>query len=925
MHIPLSTYRIQFTSKFNFNDAKKIVKYLSEFGINDLYASPILQARTGSTHGYDVVEPTKINPELGSEKEFYELAENIKQNKLGWLQDIVPNHMAYSHQNKMLIDLFENGPASRFYNFFDIEWSHPHESVRGRILAPFLGKFYPEVLECGELILKYDEEGFSINYYETKLPLRMESYVEILSFRLKKLINKLGKNDTDAIKFMGVLYILKTLSSVEEIDERYSQIKFLKALLWELYSSNDEIKIFINENLKIYNGEKNNPESLNLLDNLLANQYYRLAFWKVANEEINYRRFFNVNELISLKIEYEEVFGRVHSLIFRLLKEEAINGLRIDHVDGLYDPTKYLYNLRDRAKNSYIVVEKILEFDEELPKDWPIHGTTGYEFMNFLNGIFCKHDNEKSFSGIYQRFIKYNTPYERIVLDKKRLFIQTRMAGEVERLSYIIESISSKDRYGIDITMHGLKKALEELLTYFPVYRTYVNGTKIYERDKKYLDYIIKKVSEHNPRLTNEFNYICDLLKQNFKDHFTEEQKERALDFVMKFQQLTGPLMAKGFEDTALYIYNRFISLNEVGGSPDKFGITLREFHNFNKKRMKYWKHTLNSTSTHDTKRGEDVRARLNVISEMPREWSDKVRLWNKFNQPLKKNVRGIDVPDRNDEYFLYQTLVGAYPLLDEEHETFIQRVKEYIQKSVREAKVFSAWISPNIDYENAYFEFIENILRKDDENQFFKDFFEFQKRILHYGIFNSISQTLVKYTSPGVPDTYQGSELYNFSLVDPDNRRPVDFELREKYLSEMKNISNRQNYFAEILKSKDDGRIKMFVSHFSLLARNEFPQIFNEGKYTPLQIEGKFKENIIAYARNFENQYCIIVAPRFLTKIIKETELPLGEIWEDTKIKIPLEISSLENYFTKEKITAKENIFVKDILKELPVALLIA
>jgi (1->4)-alpha-D-glucan 1-alpha-D-glucosylmutase len=926
MHIPKSTYRIQFTSSFPFSSALEIVPYLSELGISDLYASPILKARKGSAHGYDVVDPTQLNPELGSQDEFDLLISEIKKNNMSWLQDIVPNHMAYSHENQMLIDLLENGQYSRFFNSFDIEWHHPHHSVRDRVLAPFLGKYYQECLENGELVLKYGPEGLSINYFDYCLPLKMESYNEILSFRLGKLTNRIGKNNSDMIKYLGVLYVAKSLPVSDEFDERYSQIMFLKAILWELYSSNQEIKVFVDENLKIYNGEKGNPESFNNLDKLLSDQYFRLAYWKVANEEINYRRFFNVSDLISLRVENPETFYRVHSLILKFVKEEKIQGLRIDHIDGLYDPLKYLQMLQERAKDVYIIVEKILELEEKLPENWPVNGTSGYDFTNFINGIFCKRENEKAFSLLYSRFIKYNPSYERIVYDKKRLIIQARMAGEVERLAFIVEAVSSKDRYGIDITMHGLKRALEEILTVFPIYRTYMSDEGITERDFNYIEAVQAKVLESSPGLRHEIEYICNLLKLNFEGHFSEEQKKLALDFVMKFQQLTGPLMAKGFEDTALYVYNRFISLNEVGGNPGRFGIELNEYHKFMQMRNEKWPWTMNASSTHDTKRGEDIRARLNVLSEIPGEWEDKIKLWSEMNAPLKETFKGLEVPEKNEEYFLYQVLTGSYPLAKEDFAEFIPRIKEFLVKASREAKTYSSWLNPNEEYEKAFQNFAEKILMKSAENKFFDDFFSFQTKIAHYGLFNALSQTLIRLTSPGVPDIYQGSEMWNFSLVDPDNRRPVDFDLRKKYLREIKEAesANTNKYLKKILNSKNDGRIKLYTIYKVLNHRNNNPGLFLEGSYIPLNPEGNYGNNVIAFARKKDSKWSITIVPRFLTELIDEDELPLGiQIWGNTNLQIPAKIKKWVNILTGETVYQNGEILIGDVFKSFPAAVL--
>ncbi|MGE5431131.1 MAG: malto-oligosyltrehalose synthase [Syntrophomonadaceae bacterium] len=932
MHIPRSTYRLQLNSTFTFNDTKEIVRYLSELGISDIYSSPITKAVKGSMHGYDAVDPNQLNPELGTEEDFDKLVEEYKKYKMGWLQDVVPNHMSYSAENQMIVDLLENGPNSRFYNFFDIEWNHPHASAKERVLAPFLGKFFQEVLEDGELVLKYESEGFSVYYYDNRFPLKMESYSDILSFRMPNLQNKLGKNDPDVIKYLAVLYILRSLPTSEEMDERYSQIKFVKGMLYELYTGNDVIKEFIDENMRIYNGRKGIPESFNMLEKLLNEQHFRLAYWKVANEEINYRRFFNISSLISLKMENEDVFNRIHTLILKLTGDGKIDGLRIDHVDGLYDPTAYLKRLRGRVQDNYLVVEKILELEEELPTEWPIEGTTGYEFVNYVNGIFIKKENERAITGIYHRFSGLTAPYERIVAEKKRLIIQTRMAGEVERLAFLVEAVSSIDRYGIDITMHGLKRALEEVLTYFPIYRTYINAENYTERDKKYLEDLFRRVSRINPRLSHEFNYICNLLMLSFREHFTEEQKKIALDFVMKFQQLTGPLMAKGFEDTALYVYNRLISMNEVGGNPGRFGISTDEFHNYCQKRSGLWPYSMNATSTHDTKRGEDVRARINVLSELPEEWEEKLNTWNRLNSPMKGSLNGEAIPDRNDEYFLYQTLIGSYPFEHANVSSYTERVKEYIVKAIREAKVHTAWIKPDEAYEQAYTEFVGKILTPADGNHFLIDFPAFQKKIAFYGMLNSLSQVLIKLASPGVPDVYQGTELWDLSLVDPDNRRPVDFNMRRNLLEEMRNNSEKDKagYISKILNSMSDGRVKMYLMHQALKARNENTELFLDGQYVPVSTGGRLGNNLITFARKLKTRWAVIAAPRLLTEFVKEGELPLGEVWGDTMIDLPREVGIWKNAFTGEKLTKpgkspSQNLFMaKDIFSHFPVALIL-
>ncbi|MGE5796068.1 MAG: malto-oligosyltrehalose synthase, partial [Ignavibacteria bacterium] len=775
--------------------------------------------------------------------------------------------------------------------------------------------------------LNYDSEGFHINYFSQRFPLKMESYGDVLAHNFSKLKSKLGKNHPDIIKYLGILYMLKSLPSAELLDERYDQIKFIKGMLWEIYNDNKEIKVFLDETLKTYNGITGIPESFNMLDNLLMQQYYRLAYWRVANEEVNYRRFFNISDLISLKVENEETFNRTHSLIFKLIKENKINGLRIDHVDGLFDPPEYLNRLRDKVKEIYIVVEKILEPGEVLPPVWRIEGTTGYEFMNYVNGIFCRRDSRKKFNSIYQKFTHINTGLEELTISKKKLLIETRLVGELERLALYIEDISSRDRYGIDLTRNGLKSALREMLANFPVYRTYINKDNYSSPDRKYISFVVEKLKAEIPQLINEFNYIGNILLMNYGEHFTEKQKADSLDFIMRFQQLTGPLMAKGFEDTTLYIYNRFVSLNEVGGNPGKFGIPLNKFHEFNMYRNKHWPHSMCASSTHDTKRGEDIRARLNVLSEIPDEWNSKIKLWSRFNKKFKSNFNSDLVPGSNEEYLIYQMLLGSFPFSESDLGDYKNRFKEYLVKAVREAKVHSTWSRPQKEYEDASVSFLENILARSDDNIFMKDFSGFQRKISHYGILNSLSQTLLKITSPGVPDFYQGRELWDFSFVDPDNRSRVDYKIRKEILEDInrKDKSGTRELIDELLKKPESGGVKMYLIYKALRSRNENIELFRKGEYIPLKSGGNYQKNIIVFARKLENKYSITAVPRFLTGIIKENEFPLGnECWKDTKIIIPFEARSFCNTITGEEIESKDGISIGDLFKSFPAAMLL-
>ena len=925
MRIPTATYRIQFHSGFKFEAAQNIIAYLSELGISDLYASPIFKARAGSTHGYDVVDPTQLNPELGN---FEPLVKEIKNHEMGWVQDIVPNHMAYDSENHWLMDVLENGSESEAFDYFDIEWDQAYDDIKGRILTPMLGNFYGECLENGEIQLQYDEAGLSVNYYSLKLPVRIESYAKFITQNLGHLGRALGRRHPDFIKLLGILYLMKSAPGETKGKERYDQIAFVKGLLWELYTHNPEVKEFVDSNVEFFNGEKGNPESFNLLDNLLKEQFYRLSFWKVGAEEINYRRFFTVNELISVKVQEIKVFHKTHAFINQLVEEGIITGLRIDHIDGLYDPTEYLKRLRDKAGDVYLTVEKILELGEKLPETWPVQGTSGYDFLNYVNGIFCRCESEKSFTDIYTKFTRVESNYEQLSIEKKQLILEKNLAGDVDNLAQILKRIAGQSRLGIDFTMNGLKRTLSEILTLFPVYRTYVNGDGLSEEDRAYIQEVIEEARGRIPLLLNELNFIEKILLLDWEESLTEDQKALRLHFVMRLQQLTGPLMAKGIEDTLFYVFNRLVSLNEVGGNPGKFGITLADFHNFNQEQSKAWAYKMNATATHDTKRGEDVRARLNVLSEIPEEWEKHVKSWSEINRPQKSNVRGKEVPVPNDEYFFYQALIGTYPFDENENATFLERIKDYMLKSVREAKMQTAWLRPDSAYEEGFLGFVEKVLTPSESNQFLKELLPFQKRIADYGIFNSLSQTLLKYTAPGVPDTYQGTEFWDLSMVDPDNRRTVDYEQRISVLKDIKQKSQTDNLklIDELMSSKKDGKIKLFITYKVLQARKEQLEVFQKGEYLPLEVVGKFKDHIVAFARSFENTTVIAIAPRFLTSLIAPDENPLGEkVWADTQLQLPQGFSSSwQDIFTGQTLTGNGTLAIAQVLQHFPVGLLL-
>jgi (1->4)-alpha-D-glucan 1-alpha-D-glucosylmutase len=927
MRLPLATYRLQFNSGFDFKRAGEIINYLHILGISDIYASPIFRARRGSSHGYDVVDPNTLNPEIGGRGEFSRLRAALKSRDLGWIQDVVANHMAYDPENEMLLDVLEWGRTSRSAAVFDIDWDHPYEGLKGKLLAPFLGKFYGEELEEGRIPLAYKKGELSVGYGRFRFPLRVESYEDIFARELDRFQEKIGRKHRDFIKYRKIIHSLRSLQTEAQGQDRRDQVRLIKKALWELYLRSAEIRDFVDGNLRAFNGKKGNPASFNLLDDLLSRQHFRLSFWKVANEEINYRRFFNVNEFISVRLEDDEVFFRTHALLFELIRQGEITGVRVDHIDGLYDPAAYLKRIREKAGDIYVVVEKILAPEEEIPSFWPVQGTTGYDWLNHANGVFCENLSRRKFDQIYTAFIGSKTSPEVLLAEKKRLIIGKNMAGDVTNLAHLLKQISAGTRSGRDFTLHGLQRALVEVLAHFPVYRTYVSRERLHPEDRRWIRTAVAGAKREIPGLVYEFDFLGKLL---LGQSGSGERKRtgRRTGFAMRFQQFSGPVMAKGFEDTFLYVYNRLISLNEVGGSPAMFGVGLERFHGFNARRMELWPQSLNATSTHDTKRGEDARARLNVLSEVPEEWQKALQSWARLNRRKKKKINGLRVPTKNDEYFFYQALLGSFPFRKEEEPAYLERLGSFLRKAVREAKVHTAWIRPDEAYEEAYLAFTRQVLDPGEDNLFLKEFLKFLKKVAFYGMFNSLSQSLLKITSPGVPDIYQGTELWDLRFVDPDNRRPVDYRKRERYLNE---ITSRAGellvLIKELLDSRDDGRIKLFLIFKALSARRALKDAFQGGAYLPLETAGKFGRHAVAFARSTGRSWVLTLVPRFLTGIVKEGQDPFGpEVWGDTHLVLPPGAPARwRDAFTGLAVETRPGVLVGEALSHFPVALLLA
>lgn len=898
---PESTYRLQFHAGFTFRDATAIVPYLAELGVTHCYASPYLKAKAGSTHGYDVIDHCSLNPEVGTDAERAAWVEALKRHGMSHILDIVPNHVGVAtNDNTWWNDVLEHGPASRFAGYFDITWNAScRPELHDKLLLPVLGKPYGEALEAGELKPGSDERGLFVAYYDRRFPICPDT-----------LPTGVGPHD-----------IVAGLS-----------------------------------------GTPGDPASFDALDELLGRQFYRLAYWRVAPDEINYRRFFDINDLAALRMEVPEVFDATHKLVRQWLADGSVAGLRIDHPDGLYDPRQYLDRLQQIApkgagsKPVYVVVEKILAVGEPLPSDWPVDGTSGYDFLNMLNGIFVQRNNEECFSRLYHDWTGDRTSFKDLVYAKKKLILKAALASELHVLAGRLDRLAQKNRHSRDFTETGLRKALREVIACFPVYRSYIAGSTlkqnsprggkpappVSELDRTYITTAVEEAIRRNPQTEPAvFRFIENtLLLRDASPSGTEADEAERLEFAARFQQLTAPVTAKGIEDTSFYIYNRLVSLNEVGGDPSHFGMPPQAVHDYLKDRQARWPHALSPLSTHDTKRSEDVRARINVLSEMPELWEHALSRWAEVNARHRQKIGGIDAPDSNDEYLLYQTLIGAWPLGsygNAESGEFTRRIVAYMEKALREAKVHTTWTNPNAAYESAVAGFVARLLDPATGREFLDEFIPFQRRIGRLGMFNSLSQTLLRLAAPGAPDTYQGTELWDFSLVDPDNRRPVDYAGRATMLRTLRARieaagSDRRALLKELLETREDGRIKMYVTWLALLSRRAMPGMFSRGDYLPIQATGSRAEHVFGFVRKRGTAVAVVLAPRLPYGLLLDKHAaPVGRaVWQDTAVLLPgLQPGQpLVNTFTGQPLRAAgkggaASIEVADALADFPVALL--
>jgi (1->4)-alpha-D-glucan 1-alpha-D-glucosylmutase len=959
MRIPVSTYRIQFNRNFTLKDAGAIIGYLFRLGISDCYASPLLAARAGSLHCYDVTDHTRLNSEIGTSERLAEFTASLKGHDMGLVMDLVPNHMCIADtKNAWWRDILENGPGSQFSRFFDIDWQPPKQDMSNKVLLPVLGDQYGRVLENQEIQLHYQRGAFLVRYYDTELPIAPRTWILILKPVLEIISASLKESHPHRIELESIITALdhlppRTETDPEKVKERRREKEVTKRRLSSLVASNGQMRRAIKRVIREFNGVKGNPASFNRLEELLGAQPYRLSHWRVAADEINFRRFFDINELAAIRVEERKVFSAVHNFIFRMIKRGMVTGLRVDHIDGLYDPELYLKELqrgavralrggqstdgRYRSLNRpalYVVVEKILGRDEELRENWTTQGTTGYDFLNLLNGVFVDRLNEGAFRKIWQRITGGQERFDDVAYEGKKLVLRAAMSSELHVLARKLDRISEQHRYSRDFTLNSLEDALREVIACFPVYRSYIRARqgKVADDDRHYILSALRSARRRNPAISSSiFEFIASVLLLEEPEGINDEERAERRDFVMRFQQLTPPVTAKGIEDTAFYRYYPLATLCEVGGDPSLFGISIQTFHENNRKRLARWPHTLLATSTHDSKRSEDARARINVLSENPVNWYRAVRRWQKLNQDLKTSFEGWLAPDVREEYLLYQTLVGVWPFAptinEEWDQSFVERIEDYMIKAVREAKMHSSWLNQNEEYERCVRNFIRGILAP--ESAFVNDFMKSQSSVARAGMFNSLSQTLLKITAPGIPDFYQGTEIWDFSLVDPDNRRPVDYAHRQSLLDSLES-NDLTELVEDLIKNPEDGRIKLFITARALNLRRTERELFDRGEYIPLQASGDRERHAIAFARSSGDKAVIVAASRFFTKLGDNSRPPTGgEVWGDTMILLPEQLGGCyRDRFTGRSMCAQKSenvlsISLAEVLSHLPVALL--
>ena len=949
--IPRATYRLQLNAHFTFRDATALIPYLAALGISHVYCSPYFRARPGSMHGYDVVDHNTLNPEIGTREELEELIATLRAHGMGHIVDFVPNHVGImGADNAWWMDLLENGKASRYADFFDIDWSPPNPALANKLLVPALGEPYGTILERGELKLAYEVEhgSLAIFYHTHRFPIDPHSYPLVL----ERALAHLGEHDlsseqrSELESLIGAFRKLpdRESCSAEQAIERDRGKEVLKKRLAGLANAAPAVRSAIDAAMAELSGSTAVPGSFDMLHELLELQCYRLAYWRVAADDINYRRFFDVNDLAALRMENDAVFDATHGLALELVRDHKLDGLRIDHPDGLYDPAQYFEKLQRavapdvhaaattaRTLPLYLLVEKITATFERLPQSWPVHGTTGYNFANVVNGLFVDSRAKARMDRIYRSFIGDYVEWPDVAYDSKVLVLRTSLAAELNVLSNQLARIAQADRHTRDFTLSNLRHALTEVIACFPVYRTYVTDTAS-DDDKRYIDWAVGRARRRSASTDIPLLHFVRSMLLADTSAVAEPVHAQVRAFARKFQQVTAPVAAKGVEDTALYRFTRLAALNEVGGAPESFGTTVRQFHTDAQHRVRHWPHEMLATSTHDTKRSEDVRARMDVLSEMPSLWRKSIQRWSRMNRARRRIVDDLPAPGAHAEYLLYQTLLGTWPLeaLDEAaFATYRERIEEYMVKASREAKRRTSWANVNAEYEDALRHFIRAALERREGNPFATEVAAIAGRMARFGFLNSLSQTLIKLTAPGVPDIYQGNEIWDGSLVDPDNRRPVDYALRQRLLPEIdgwaeRSPENLAERLGSALQTIEDGRCKLYVTARTLHFRRNDDALFRDGDYVPLRVTGEHAAHVLAFARKLDDRFTIVAVPRLCANLLATREgLPLGaDIWADTQVELPRKLATptLKNVLTR----ASVEVVIGDIGKSLAVAKLL-
>jgi len=901
--VPRATYRVQFHAGFTFRDAAGLSGYLDALGISHVYASSYLTAVPGSTHGYDVADPTTLNPEVGTEDDYLGWVETLRARGMGHILDLVPNHMGIARgANPWWQDVLENGPASRYAAVFDIDWHPLQPELTNRVLLPILGDRYGVVLERQEIRLEYEAGAFRLRYFDTVLPVAPDTYDRVLCADQEALLDTLGRDSAAATEFLSIVTAARRLPPRDTPDpalrdERQREKEVVKRRLDALAADTPPVAAYLARMVDRFNGTPGDPESFDPLDRLLGDQPYRLAYWRVAAEEINYRRFFDINELAATRMEDPAVFELVHGFVFDLVRRGAIDGLRIDHVDGLFDPAAYLERVQARAREIrddgagplFVVVEKILGGDEDL-RDWPVQGTTGYDFLTRLNGLFVDPAQQAALTRVYRQFTRSRLPFAEVAYRSKQLVLRTSMISELHALGNQLNRFSERNRHYRDFTLTSLIHVLGEVIACFPVYRTYVGDGPVDGQDAAHIERAVDDARRRNPGDPGIiFDFVRDLLLTR-ADYIPTREHEAHLQFVGKFQQVTSPVIAKGVEDTAFYRYTRLASLNEVGGEPDRFGTPPAALHAWLGARRDRWPQALSTTSTHDTKRSEDVRARLDVLSEAPGAWKAALARWTRANRRARTRVDGQPYPGRDEEYLLYQTLIGSWPLAPmnaEAAEIYRERIEAYMEKALREAKVASTWLNPSVPHETAMRGFIGAVLG-DTHQGFRDDLGAFVESIVGYGLVNALAQLVTKVCAPGVPDFYQGAELWDLSLVDPDNRRPVDYARRAALLAELDAAvaaEGRAAVCARLAADLRDDRAKLYATATLLRHRAEREALFAHGSYEALAVSGAAAPHAFAFARGHDTGRTLVVVPRLLLTLETATGASGPAAWGDTWI----------------------------------------